>query len=508
MKYTLKGNYFASDFHKPLTTGPSAVDIMIDRHCPADTDLLLWSMPVEYRHVDPVVESAEKGFLTWRKTPINERISALKRFQEIALARKEEIAMAIALEMGKPFWEAMTEATSVVGKVDVTINDSLPRIQTPSITNIMPRTTGHTVHKPLGPCLIIGPFNFPCHLANTQILSALIAGNSIVFKPSEKTAYSGQLLIECLHQAGFPDGVINMIQGDGEIASRLVKEKRLKAVFFTGSKEVGLKILKSTHTDLSKMVALELGGKNPAIVHSDANLDLALTELLKGCFLTTGQRCTSTSIVAIHESILQQFVERFHTYAKKLVIGHPLENSPEPFMGPLVDQRAVDSYLLFMGMAKREGFEEIMRGKHLNRDKAGHYVSPSIHVAKGLDLKSHFLASEIFGPNCTFVPYKDFDEAIAIANSTEYGLASCLFSEDRSLYEQCLLEVDSGLLNYNRSTCGASAKLPFGGVKNSGNYRPAAVSTIDACVYTMTSLDVEHAQEDSDLKSIKGLDLT
>lgn len=507
MHLNLKGNYFKSEFHNPPTTGPNAVNITIERYSPADTELLLWSMPVEYRHVDPVIESAQAGFQTWRRTSIADRIAALKRFQEIALARKSEIAEAISLEMGKPLWEAMTEATSVVGKVDVTINDSLPRIQTPAINNIMPRTTGHTIYKPLGPSLIIGPFNFPCHLANTQILASLIAGNSIVFKPSEKTAYSGQLLIECFHQAGFPDGVINMIQGDGEVASRLVKDRRLKAVFFTGSKEVGLKILKSTHTDLSKMVALELGGKNPAIVHSDANTDLALAELLKGCFLTTGQRCTSTSIVAIHRSLMDSFVERFHHYAKKIIIGHPLDISPEPFMGPLVDQHAVDSYLLFMGMAKREGIEEVMRGKHLNRNRPGHYVSPSIHIAPKLDPKSHFLSSEIFGPNCTFIPYDEAEEAIEIANSTEYGLASCVFTQDRALYEKCVLEIDSGLLNWNRSTCGASAKLPFGGIKNSGNYHPAAVSTIDACVYTMTSLEVDAGAEDADLSTIKGLEI-
>lgn len=507
MKYQLNGNYFSSSFQLPPTTGPSAVDVLIERKCPADTETLLWSMPVDYRHVEPVIESAVKGFKVWRSTPLSERIAALKRFQEIALSRKNDMAQAISLEMGKPLWEAMTEATSVIGKVDVTINDSLPRIQTAPISDIMPRTTGHTYHKPLGPSLIIGPFNFPCHLANTQILAALISGNSIVFKPSEKTAYSGELLIDFLSQAGFPDGVINMIQGDGEIAARLVKDRRLKAVFFTGSKEVGLKILKSTHTDLSKMVALELGGKNPAIVHQDANKELALTELLKGCFLTTGQRCTSTSIVAIHRSMMDEFVSKFHTYAKKIIIGHPLDTSPEPFMGPLVDQRAVDSYLLFMGMAKREGIEEIMRGKHLNRATPGHYVSPSIHIAKVLDPKSHFLSSEIFGPNCTFIPFDEPEEAIEIANSTEYGLASCVFTEDQNFYQKCVLEIDSGLLNLNRSTCGASAKLPFGGIKNSGNYHPAAVAAIDACVYTMTSLEVAHGPEDADLGSIKGLDL-
>ena len=204
----------------------------------------------------------------------------------------------------------------------------------------------------------MGPFNFPCHLANGQILNALIAGNSVIFKPSEKTCYSGQLLIDCFHQAGFPKGVINLIQGDGETASRITKNKNIKGVFFTGSKEVGLKILENTYKDLSKLVALELGGKNTSIIHNDANLDLVLPELLKACFMTTGQRCVSTSLVPIHESIADQFIEKFHSYTKRLVIDHPIDHSEVPFMGPLIDEASLKNYLNYMGMAKREGFEE------------------------------------------------------------------------------------------------------------------------------------------------------
>ena len=200
----LKGNYFNNEFHQPPINGTRAVDVFIDRYCPAETSTLLWRMPVDYHLVEEVVEAAKKGFLTWRKTPLEERIASLKRFQEIVITRKGEIATAISLETGKPLWEAMTEANSVVSKVDVTINHALPRIQAKPILEIIPRTTGHTLFKPLGPTLVIGPFNFPCHLANTQILAALIAGNSIIFKPSEKTAYAGQLLIECLDQANFP----------------------------------------------------------------------------------------------------------------------------------------------------------------------------------------------------------------------------------------------------------------------------------------------------------------
>ena len=505
-KFNILGNYYNNAFHMPATTGPLAVENIMKRYCPADLSLLLTETPVDYRDVDRVVDSAITGFKTWRKLSQEERNSYLKKYQEQVSLRKDEIALAISYEMGKPLWEAKTEAASVISKVGVTIEDSLPRIKSKQIDNILPKTNGHIIFKPIGPSLIIGPFNFPCHLANGQILSALVAGNSIIFKPSEKTAYSAQLMIECFHAAGFPAGVINLIQGDGEVARRLLKEKAIKGVFFTGSKEVGKKILDITHHDLSKLVSLELGGKNTTILHHDANLDHALQELIKACFLTSGQRCTSTSIIAIHRSIQDKFISQFHELAKKIIIDHPVEHSREPFMGPLVDQGAVDSYLLFMGMAKREGMEEIMRGKQLEKAKKGYYVTPSIHLAERWNNDSMFLHSEIFGPNVTFIPYDTEEEAIAIANATEYGLAAAVFTKDINFFKTCLEEIDSGLVNFNRSTVGASAKLPFGGVKNSGNYHPAALTTIDSCVYQMACLEVL-TDEAEDIKSIVGLDL-
>jgi succinylglutamic semialdehyde dehydrogenase len=506
MKFNLKGNYFNRAFHLPQTTGPHAVETIISRNCPGDLSLKLWEAPIDYKDVDKVVESANTGFKTWRKYSEENRNQLLKKYQEEVSKRKDDIALAISYEMGKPLWEAKTEVASVISKVAVTIEESLPRVKNKTFENILPNTRGHIIYKPIGPSLIIGPFNFPCHLANGQILSALVAGNSIIFKASEKTFYSAQLLIECFHAAGFPEGVINFILGDGEVARRLLKEKSIKGVFFTGSKEVGKKILDITHHDLSKLVSLELGGKNTSILHHDANLDHAIPEILKACFLTSGQRCTSTSIIAINKKIEDEFIGRFHDLAKKIIIDHPVEYIREPFMGPLVDQSAVDSYLLFMGMAKREGIEELMRGKQLDKNKKGYYVTPSIHRAAKWSNDSMFLQSEIFGPNVTFIPYDTIDEAISIANATEYGLASAIFTRDQSLYQYCLEEIDSGLLNFNRSTVGASAKLPFGGVKNSGNYRPAALTTIDACVYQMSGLEVTNDTAE-DLNTIVGLEL-
>ncbi|MBP9674470.1 MAG: aldehyde dehydrogenase family protein [Bacteriovoracaceae bacterium] len=485
-KFDLKGNYFENSFY----LGHESSFQRITKYSPANTKDLLWECIVDPHHVDKVMHSAETGFNLWKKTPLSTRISYLKKYQERVSQRREEVALAIALETGKPLWEAHTEVNSVIAKIDITISDSLELIADKKYEKILPETNGLVHYKPLGISLIIGPFNFPCHLANGQILSALIAGNSIIYKPSEKTIYSAQLLIECFHQAEFPLGVINFINGGGDIVSDFLKEKSVRGVFFTGSKEVGEKILEKTYKDFSKLVALEMGGKNTTIIHADALTEPCLYELLKSCFLTTGQRCTATSKVAIHSSLKNEFIEKFHALAKKIIIDHPTQFDIEPFMGPLIDHKSMDNYLLYMGMAKREGAEEIMRGKHLEKKFEGYYVSPSIHVMEKRENKSTFLASEIFGPNCTFIPYNDIEEAIQIANMGEYGLAGSVFTKDESIYQKCLENIDVGLLNWNRSTVGASAKLPFGGVKSSGNYRPAGSFMISSCAYPVASLQI------------------
>jgi succinylglutamic semialdehyde dehydrogenase len=490
MQMMLKGDYFNGQFSHPRGLDSlSTAQERIVKKSPADLSLSLWEGGVYYDHIEKVIESALKGQETWRKLSFDERINYLKKYQQIIRSQKDEIAQALALEVGKPLWEAKTEAAALDSKVSVTINDSLERIKTQTIKDVMPSIDGHVIYKPLGPCLVIGPFNFPCHLANGQILAALMAGNSIIFKPSEKTIYSAQLMIECFHQAGFPEGVINFINGTGATASKLTSDKRIRGVFFTGSRPVGLKILENTYKDLNKLVALELGGKNSSIIHHDTNISHALPELLRACFLTTGQRCTSTSMILIHRKIEQEFISQFKSLTQRIRVGHPLSSSPEVFMGPLIDAQAEKLYFDFCNYAQADGAEVIVSPQKLDVGHEGYYVSPSIHYAKKPNLSGKFIQEEIFGPNCFFIPYDDIDEAIHIANSTDYGLAASVFTRNSEIYHRCLRDIDAGLINLNRSTVGASARLPFGGVKNSGNHRPAAVSMIDHCVSALASLE-------------------
>ena len=491
---TLKGNYFYNKWHEPVNSGPNATEVFVHRYNPSNTNEKLWSLAIDYTHIEELVSSAKDGYKDWRNSSLHQRIDTLKRYQKALIKRKEKISNAISLETGKPLWEAEMEADALASKIDITISEGLPRIKTKQYENIVPGSNASVYYRPLGPTFIIGPFNFPCHLANGQIVSALISGNSIIFKPSEKTCYSAQLMFEALIEANFPKGVVNFLQGDGESVRRVLKYRDIKGVFFTGSKDIGVKIIENTYHHLDKLVCLELGGKNSSFIDKDVNIDYVLEEILKGSFLTTGQRCTSTAIVFVHQSIQDEVIQKFHQISKRIIVDHPIEHKRTPFMGPLIDKKSLNQYLLYMGMAKREGIEEIMRGKLLEKKYPGHYVGPSIHYTKAWNDSGHFLSSEIFGPNCTFLPYSDFEEAISTANKIKYGLAASVFTQDQKKFEYALKNIEAGLINLNRATIGANSKLPFGGVKDSGNYRPAAISTIDNCVYQLSSLKVQKFQ--------------
>ena len=506
MAFTLRGDYFDGSFTSPNGLEESEITSSneeISKYCPGDTTEKLWDAQVNYNNIEKVISSAEQGFDSWRKLSFKERVEYLKKFQKVVTEKKVEIGTAIALETGKPLWESMTEAGALAAKVNVTITDSLERIDKSTISQVLPNIDGHVIKKPLGACLVIGPFNFPCHLANGQILSALLAGNSIIFKPSEKTIYSSQMLVEAFHEAGFPKGVVNFINGTVKTTQDIIKHPSIRGIYFTGSLAVGKKILESVGADITKLVALELGGKNSTILHSDTDIDHALPELLRACYLSSGQRCTSTSMIIVHKSIEQEFIDKFKALTKRIIIDHPTKYDELPFMGPLIDGAAANTYKEFCKLGEENGAEALIPLAEVETKFQGHYVNPTIHYLKEAQKENPFTQEEIFGPNCTFTPYEDIEDAIRIANISDYGLAASVFTQQQDIYQLCLRDIDSGLINLNRSTVGASSRLPFGGVKNSGNFHPAAVSMIDHTVSTVASL--ETLDNSSKLDDVKGL---
>ena len=479
MKY--QGDYLNGKF-APITKG----DGEIKNLSPADLKDQIYTVPFKYDHVDIAVDSAKKAYPKWGALKLEERKTYLLKLKEVFQAHAQTMAEVIARDTGKPMWEALTEANALAAKIDITLNFSLDLVKEERITNALPQVDGVIRHRSRGVMAVVGPFNFPAHLPNGHIIPALIAGNTVVFKPSEQTPAVGQYMAELVHLAGLPPGVFNLVQGDGEAGKRLVAHSDVDGILFTGSYEVGLKIKQETLHQYWKILALEMGGKNATVVWDDADLDKAVYESLVGGFMTAGQRCSCTSRIIVHPKLADQFVDKFYESAKKLTIGHWSKN---PFMGPLINGAAVEKYIRFQEIANRENCESLMRGKPLELEHKGHYVTPSIHLVKKFDPNSVYQKSEIFGPNVAIYQSDDWDQTMDIVNSTGYGLVMALFTKDKAKYEDALFKARVGLLNWNRTTNGASSRLPFGGLGKSGNDRPSAHYAIQYCTIPMASLE-------------------
>ena len=324
-----RGNFIAGQFHRPEEISGEWIC-----RSPADFSDEMGRVYYSYATIDEAVQVARDAFGGWRRMPPRERAELLKKYQDALKQRGEELAEIMAREVGKPLWESKAEVSAMVNKVDVTINDSLRLVADFHLPKIMENTEGACHYKPLGVMAVIGPFNFPGHLPNGHIVPALLTGNTVVFKPSEKAPLTAQLMAECFLEAGFPKGVFNLLQGEKEVGRRLCVHEGVDGVLFTGSYEVGTRIKQDTLQQHWKILALEMGGKNPAIVWEDADFDVAIHETLFGAYVTAGQRCSATSRVLVHKKLLDRFLTRFHERAKAFSIGHPLEN---PFMGPLIE---------------------------------------------------------------------------------------------------------------------------------------------------------------------------
>lgn len=493
---------FRGDYIDGAFVPADRADGEFKNHSPADLKDEI--MVVDYRndHVGRATAAAKKAYLPWARLKTEQRLQHLRRLKEIYLARAKEIAEVISRDTGKPTWEALTEAAALANKVDITIQHSLKLVEDERVENALPGVDGFIRHRPRGVMAVLGPFNFPAHLPNGHLIPALATGNTVVFKPSEFTPAVGQLMAEMFHEAQFPPGVFNMVQGLADTGRRLVADELVDGILFTGSYETGQKIKQATYEHHWKLLALEMGGKNASIVWNDADLNKAVYESIIGSFVTAGQRCSCTSRIILHREIADRFIEKFYDTAKKLTIGYWADN---PFMGPLINSDAVEKYLRFQEIAQREGAERLMRGKVFEPEHhTGFYVTPSICLVKEFKPESVYQKSEIFGPNVAIYQVSDFDEALKINDSTGFGLVTSVFTKNRDIYEEARLRARVGLVNWNRTTNGASSRLPFGGIGKSGNDRPTAHYAVQYCTVPIASLE-DTAPFDPNAKQLPGV---
>ena len=464
---------------------------------PSDLDDLIIEGNSPESHVDEACSQAKKAFKPWNHLSLEKRKEKLLHLKEIYQNSTEKTALLISRETGKPLWESRQEASALAQKISITLEHSLKLVETEEVNDVFPGVKGYIRYQARGVMAVIGPFNFPLHLPNGHIVPALLMGNTVVFKPSDKTPLTGQWLSQMIHEAGFPPGVFNMIQGSSEVGKKLVKNKSISGILFTGSYAKGKKIQSQILKEDKKILALELGGKNSSLVWKDASLEKALYENTLGAFLTTGQRCSSTSKLILHQEIFDTFLSSFLKVVKNLKIGHW---SDEPFMGPLIDKASIERHFHFQNLGLKEGGEILLKGEPLDslqqpkglsskRSVKGHYVSPSLIFFKNQSSHSHYQNEEIFTPSLAIYCIHNFEEALNIIHSSGYGLAVSCFSKNPDIYKKALKDVQAGLIHWNRSTAGASSRLAFGGRGRSGNDRPSGHLAIQSCVVPVSSLE-------------------
>ncbi|MFC2952964.1 succinylglutamate-semialdehyde dehydrogenase [Marinicaulis aureus] len=434
--------------------------------------------------VSAAVSAARGAFEKWALTPLAERIAIMERYRDLIKRDAEELARLISRETGKPFWETKTEAATVSGKVDISIRAYHER--TGEKETATGATRGVLRHKPHGVMAVLGPYNFPAHLPNGHIVPALIAGNTVVFKPSEMTPGPGAFIVERMMEAGVPEGVVNLVQGGRETGEALTGAD-VDGVLFTGGAKTGLAIHKMFADRLDVILALELGGNNPLIWWDVDDVDAAAFTVVQSAFLTSGQRCTCARRLIVPEGPEgDKALLALAKLTERLIVGAPFDD-PQPFMGPVISpkiaeglERAFDQLVDSDGVPVRN-LSVIDEGKS--------FVSPGIiDVTMCADSVPD---EEHFGPFLKVYRVKNFDDAIARANKTKFGLSAGILTDDKAKWEKFLALSRAGIVNWNRQTTGASGAAPFGGIGDSGNHRPSAYYAADYCAYPVASMEGE-----------------
>ena len=437
--------------------------------------------------VDAEVAAARSGWSAWAAQPLVFRVETMRRFANIVRQRADAFTDLIARETGKPLWEARTEVEAVIGKVDISVNayserTAQRRLDTQVGSRIALR------HKPHGVLAVLGPYNFPAHLPNGHIVPALIAGNAIVFKPSEKTPAAGAFLIDCYHAAGVPKDCARLVIGGPDSGKALAAHRDIDGLLFTGSARTGIALNRQFAERPEKILALEMGGNNPIIVWDAPDLHMAAVLIIQSAFTTAGQRCTAARRLIVESRLYDGLIDTLNKMISRLIVGGP-HDDPAPFLGPVIDNEAADQLTeSFLSLLMRGGRPI----RHLERpvEDRPFLVPALIDVTEIADRPD----VELFGPVLQVIKTDDFDAAIAEANNTRYGLSASLISQTPKLYDRFWANIRAGIVNWNKPTNGASSAAPFGGVGWSGNHRPSAYYAADYCAYPVVSSEAESAR--------------
>ena len=451
---------------------------------PAKNEEIWRGQAATAEQVDAAMQAARKAFPAWSRTSFADRLAIVQKFSKLLEENKEALALVIAKDTGKPLWETRTEVAAMMGKAG--ISERAYHERTGVVENEMPGAKAFIRHKPHGVVAVFGPYNFPGHLPNGHIIPALLAGNVVVFKPSELTPYVAEETVKLWQQAGLPAGVLNLVQGFVTTGKALTSHAEMDGLFFTGSSTTGKLLHEQFGGRPDKILALEMGGNNALIVKGVSDVDAAVHNIVQSAFVTSGQRCTCSRRVFIEnnangDAILQRLLE----VTKNIQVG-VYDAEDQPFMGAMISAKAAAGMVSAQQQLVANGAQVLVEMQQADSEKG--FVTPGIldvtHIREMPD-------EEHFGPLLKVYRYTDFDAAIAEANNTRFGLSAGLLADERADWEHFFTHIRAGIVNWNKPITGASSAAPFGGIGESGNHRPSAYYAADYCAYPVASVEAE-----------------
>ncbi len=445
------------------------------------TGQLVWEgQQADAIQLEHAIEAAQQGFLLWSPMSLDARIQILKQFSEILTNKAEILAKTIALETGKPFWEAKQEVAAMINKVDLSIRAYHERC--PDFHEVQGDNHLQLQHKPHGLMAVLGPYNFPGHLPQGHIVPALLAGNTVVFKPSELTPQTAMAMVALWHEAGLPAGVLNLVQGDGSLGQALALHPKINGILFTGSYATGQALHRALAGQVSKLLVLEMGGNNPLVVWDEPPIAETVANILVSAFITTGQRCTAARrlILPAHGAYSRTLLEALVAATSKLSCGEPFAK-PDVFMGPLISVQAKNRVKAAIHHWTLAGMEPLLAVQSSDDNTA--WMRPGIYV----DSQIQAFDDEVFGPVLRVQYAKDFESALTLANATAFGLSAGLISPDNRRWQHFINASTAGVLAWNKPLTGASSRLPFGGTGHSGNARPSAWYAADYAAWPVAA---------------------
>jgi succinylglutamic semialdehyde dehydrogenase len=452
---------------------------------PAKNRVIWTGQTATETQIDAAIASARSAFQTWSLLTFAERQTYVQAYGETLVANKELLAQTIAEETGKPLWETATEAAAMVGKIG--LSEKSYQQRTGITENPMPLGKAFIRHKPHGVVAVFGPYNFPGHLPNGHIVPALLAGNTVVFKPSDLTPKVAELMVQLWVKAGLPTGVLNLVQGQVDTGKALASHPQIDGLFFTGSSGTGKLLHEQFAGHPGKILALEMGGNNTLIVAETTNLDATVHDIVQSAFITSGQRCTCARRLFIPVGQYGDLVlERLIEVTKKIRVG-AYDAEDQPFMGAMISAQAASLMVAAQAELVALGAQSLVKLTHLDSETG--FVTPGIIDVTSI--LSELPDEEHFGPLVKVIRYSDFSSAITEANNTKFGLSAGLLADDAALWDTFYAYIRAGIVNWNRPITGASGAAPFGGIGESGNHRASAFYAADYCAYPVASVELE-----------------